>query len=110
MADGHRRLKSSRWYLGAVYFERAGRWEEMLYCAQKAYALDSTIKVMLAYQGRALIELQRYDEAEVVLLAHLKNNPWDLNTLTNLTIAYVRSSRIPQAAEIAKRREAIINP
>jgi len=84
-------LQSDRLLLKADRAGHQGRWDDTLAFAFEAYDMSPHRKDALYYIGRAQIERGRFLEAIQSLHELSKHYPYDINSLSNLGLAYLKS-------------------
>lgn len=96
-------IKKDRYLLYAKYFEQQKNWRAVSILSKEAYSLNPYCKKLLAYSARASIETGDYDRGVEYLKQVLKVYPYNMNSITNMGIAYMLSGKYSAAQECFNR-------
>ena len=105
MSDADARQKAEDRYYAALDLMADGKLEEAVAAYRESLAIDSSFTECMHGLARALLDLQRYDEAIGVAQQITELDPDDVLAHTSLSVLYQKKGMIPEAeAEGAKAR------
>jgi tetratricopeptide (TPR) repeat protein len=87
----------------AKCYRHLGKFEQAIYHAQKAIALDGTNKWYDHLLAQIFFEAQQYDNAAQALERFLKKAPSDVNALYMLAASYTASEKLEKAIAVYDR-------
>ena len=91
--------RAAIWGEAAGHWMKIQRWERAAFCYEKRIALDTSITVIAAYFNYAncLMQLNRYDDAEVALKKAIEKNPKFPQSYVRMGFCYVAEKKFVES-------------